>query len=70
MDSDTFINSNIYIHFRNEYYSNKNNLFKNDIWNNFIECKDLGVICLSHFNDEYIIIDEKKWLLAKIKYGL
>ena len=69
MDSDTFINSTIYIHFRNEYYSNNNNLFKNNIWNNFIESKDLGVICLSHFNDEYKIVDEKKWMLTKIKYG-
>ena len=68
MASDTFYNTTIYIHFRNEYYSNNNNLFKNNIWNNFIESKDLGVICLS-FNDEYKIVDEKKWLLSKLKYG-
>jgi len=65
MDSDIFINSTIYIHFRNEYYSNKNN----HIWNNFIESKDLGVICLSYLNDEYKIIDKKKWMLTKLKYG-
>ncbi len=64
MESNSFINSNIYIHFRNEYFSNKNN-----IWNNFIESKDLGVICLSYLKDEYRIVDEKKWLINKIKYG-
>ncbi len=65
MESNIFINSNIYIHFRNEYLSNENN-----IWNNFIESKDLGVICLSCVKDEYKIVDEKKWLITKIKYGI
>ena len=65
MESDTFINATIYNRFRNEYYSNKNN----NIWNIFIESKDLGVICLSYLKDEYRIVDEKKWLINKIKYG-
>lgn len=65
MESNSFINATIYIHFRNEYFSNKNNL-----WKTFIDSKDLGVICLSYLNDEYRIVDEKKWLLAKIKYGI
>jgi len=64
MESNTFINSNIYIHFRNEYFSNKNN-----IWIDFIKSKDLGVICLSYLKDEYRVVDEKKWLINKIKYG-
>jgi len=54
----------IYIHFRNEYFSNKKNP-----WDNFIESKDLGVICISYLRDEYRIVDEKKWLINKIKYG-
>ena len=48
MESNSFINLNIYIHFRDEYFSNKKN-----IWDDFIESKDLGVICLSYLKDEY-----------------
>jgi hypothetical protein len=43
-------------------------------WINFIEDKNLGITCIKSSihseDDEYRIIDEKKWLLAKIKYGL
>ncbi len=68
MESDTFINATIYNRFRNEFFKYFGSTYR--VWEDFIKSKDLGVICLSHFNDEYIIIDEKKWLLAKIKYGL
>ncbi len=45
----------------------------NSSWINFIEDKNLGITCIKSSihkdGDEYRIIDEKKWLLAKIKYG-
>ena len=36
-------------------------------WIEFIKSKDLGVEIIDGFN---IITDEKKWALAKIKYGI
>jgi len=70
MASNTFVNKTIYKYFRlNDefrYFSYENN---KSPWKTFIESKDLGVICLSYLKDEYRITDEKKWALAKIKYG-
>jgi hypothetical protein len=39
-------------------------------WNDFILFKDLGIILLSWQRQEYKIINEKKWALAKIKYAI
>jgi hypothetical protein len=43
------------------------------LWNEFIQKKNLGIICIKAtqvpYDDIYKIVDEKKWLLAKIKYG-
>lgn len=42
-------------------------------WVIFIESKDLGIKCIESCqfsqDDKYEIVDEKKWLLNKIKYG-
>jgi len=35
----------------------------------FIRMKDLGIVCISFFGDRYRIVDEKKWTIARIKYG-
>ena len=40
-----------------------------DNWYSFIESKKLGVICVDVLADVYTIVDEKKWMLTKIKYG-
>jgi len=61
MDSDTFTNRNIYLYFREE------SRFIN--WKEFIKSKDLGIFCLDSLNHIYKIIDEKKWLLSKLKYN-
>ena len=61
MDSDTFTNRNIYLYFREE------SRFIN--WKEFIKSKDLGIICVDSLNHIYKIIDEKKWLLSKLKYN-
>jgi hypothetical protein len=37
-------------------------------WENFIESKDLGIKAVGLSND-YIIVDEKKWTISKLKYG-
>jgi len=61
MDSNVIENENIYNVVKVEYLTQPLN------WNKFIKNKDLGVIHL--VDDEYKIIDEKKWLLSKLKYG-
>ncbi len=61
MDSNVIENENIYNFLKEEFLRTEWN------WDKFIENKDLGIM---HFvDDEYEIIDEKKWLLNKIKYG-
>ena len=61
MDSNVIENENIYNFLKEEFLRTEWN------WDKFIENKDLGIM---HFvDDEYEIIDEKKWLINKIKYG-
>ena len=61
MDSNVIENENIYNFLKEEFLRTEWN------WDKFIENKDLGIM---HFvDDEYEIIDEKKWALSKIKYG-
>jgi hypothetical protein len=53
----------IYYKFRDIFYKQKKN------WYLFIKELDIGIISLNYHHNLYKIIDEKKWLLAKIKYG-
>ena len=39
-------------------------------WKDYILLKNLGLDVLNDSLHNYRIIDEKKWLLTKIKYGL
>ncbi len=39
-------------------------------WESIIKSKDLGVVCTNIEHDLYEVTDQKKWLLAKIKYGI
>ena len=42
----------------------------NKQWKLFIERKDLGIVQkLLHNKEVYVITDERKWFLAKLKYG-
>ncbi len=61
-----FIHISLYNVFKDDF------LLQKDRWTDYIESKDLGVVsCFnSNNNSLYKIVDEKKWLLAKIKYGL
>lgn len=36
----------------------------------FTKQKDLGIISLSWIGPTYKVVDENKWTLAKIKYGI
>ena len=43
------------------------------LWEHFIEKQDLGIVC--NFKERkglffYHITDERKWMLAKVKYGI
>ncbi len=83
MASKYFRNNNIYktfssewVNYRLDYSENVNKSYDrltNENWKNFIEFKDLGIVCVRSHSisslDEYEIIDEKKWALTKIKYG-
>jgi hypothetical protein len=43
----------------------------NKQWKLFIERKDLGIVQkLLHNKEVYVITDERKWFLAKLKYGI
>jgi hypothetical protein len=61
-----------FINFRKDknYYDD---VLINVTWKEFIKSKDLGILCITSnlcsSLDEYEIIDEKKWLLSKLKYN-
>jgi hypothetical protein len=61
--------------FENEYY------ISTKLYKRFIEDKDLGLVTNVTKDNEatygreirsdyYMVVDEKKWMLAKIKYGI
>lgn len=45
-----------------------------ELWKEFINNKNLGVICIlaeeNSKDDKYIVTDEKAWMISKIKYGI
>lgn len=57
-----------------EYRLSQKGIYHISSWVTFIESKDLGLICIkpseSPSLDKYEVSDEKKWAIAKIKYGL
>ncbi len=59
--------------FKTFYFNNYTELFcKPDdyCFTQFLLSEDLGIICLSWGKDTYKVIDEKKWVLARVKYGI
>lgn len=70
MDSDCVINVDIWVYFRNKFYNSSfNGVYGiENKYKTFIENLDLGITTVSSAH-HYRIIDNKKWLLAKIKYG-
>lgn len=41
-----------------------------ELWADFIKRKDLGLQHIGYSHGTYIIVNEKKWLLSKLKYGI
>ena len=39
-------------------------------YNHFLQSKNLGIIYLSYMGNRYRVVDHKKWIIAKIKYGI
>lgn len=78
MGSDIYYDedSKIYDLFRSELFINMDNLIVwdgiiIDKWSNIILSKEIGLeYVLGYDGDYYKIVDEKKWMLAKIKYGI
>lgn len=67
MDSDILKNDLIYENLKDEFrFKLQREPYIN--WLTFIKSKDLGII-FNNNTHEYKIIDQKKWLLNKIKYG-
>ena len=74
MDSDNIrIQPKMYPTFKKEWLSS--HFIR---WEDFIASKDLGITCFNKTSSidttigfiEYKIVDEKKWLIARIKYGI
>ena len=56
----------LYNKFHDQFYESRK------LWPAFINGKNLGIQCLCSLsgNVEYKVIDEKQWLLVKMKYSL
>ena len=61
-------NYTVYHKLKNE----RNDIDKELNWEQFIKRKDIGIVHTGIVQnyDSYKIVDEKKWTLAKIKYGI
>jgi hypothetical protein len=73
MDSDIFVHSGIVDFFYVEWLESST-----ETYTSFIKGKDIGIELVEYLYDEktrlrqynvFRIINEKKWLLAKLKYG-
>jgi hypothetical protein len=71
MDSNTFKCEKIYEMFKRKWINIHSNGEEsvNQLWKNYINALDLGIVSVSFYEDTYKIIDEKKWIFSKIKYG-
>ena len=56
----------IFLKLEKEFRSDNNPI---NLYSDYIKAKDLGIICLSLASNIYRVVDKKKWILTKIKYG-
>ena len=75
MDFKTTISKKVFQFYKNEFLALAHNVYAKDyylkrdyFWVYFIEWKDLGIKAVG-LSDEYVIVDEKKWFVNKIKHG-
>jgi len=73
MDSEVVnskLNAGLWRVLHKEFLKNFSEDSTYDAWISFIENKDLGLaVSVNEYYIIYKIIDERKWLLAKLKYG-
>ena len=66
-DLKIIINEKVFIMCVDEFYENKNT----NSFDVFINTEyELGLSVVNLINDMYKIVDEKKWVLARLKYGI
>jgi len=70
MASKKFTNAKIYQQFAFNYRDSPI-----ECWTDFIIEQGIGVTCIGEAENyswefEYIVTDEKKWFLSKLKYGI
>jgi hypothetical protein len=56
----------IFLKLEKQFRSDANQI---NLYSDYIKAKDLGIICVSLASNIYRIVDKKKWILTKIKYG-
>jgi len=68
LNENLFVDSNILTVLFDDYRSRHPHF---PAWDDYIKSKNLGIIVMecAGSNSVYRIVDEKKWLLTKIKYG-
>lgn len=67
MDSKFFSNEDIWDILKEDFFNAKC-LDNNLTWKKYLDDKNLGIGWYA--TSSYHIIDEQKWLLSKIKYGI
>ena len=60
-------NNKVFHAFVKEYFNSNKTLF---FWKEFIKNKDIGIEDVTVIDRCYKITNKKKWVLAKIKYGI
>jgi hypothetical protein len=70
MHSKVFFDSNIFDILEPLYVKSFYNNRWNITWPDFIAELDIGLLVYRLDANIFIVTDEKKWLLSKIKYGL
>jgi hypothetical protein len=56
----------LYDAFFSEYSCSR--FFRNGDWSVFINNKNIGLMCIE--GGVYKVVDEKKWVFARLKYGI
>ena len=63
------IDNSIYNTFEGEWF-NKYFTPTRKMWQTFINEKGLGIECIHFTSKLYNIVDEKKWIITRLKYGI
>jgi hypothetical protein len=64
------VNNSVYNIFENEWFEKHNFNPIRKQWCSFINEKELGIECMYFTSIIYNIVDEKKWIITRLKYGI